>query len=84
MDRAIEAASELTETISKFKYTSSLKDIPDEQVAGLHKLANIFQVSTNKINKKGGTKEKPAPMQQTITAPPLPNRYIPAPRVNPR
>ena len=49
VDRAIEAASKLTEAIRKFKYASPLKDIPDEQVAGIHQLTNIFQVSSNQI-----------------------------------
>ena len=54
VDRAIEAATELPEVISNFKYASPLKDVPDEKLAGLHKLADIFQESANKINKTGG------------------------------
>ena len=44
VDRVIEAATELTEAISKCKHASLLKEVPDEQLAVLHKLADIFQV----------------------------------------
>ena len=53
----IESASELTETVSKLKYASPLNDMTDEQVAELHKLVDIFQVSTSKIHKNGEPKE---------------------------
>ena len=39
-------------------------------------------MSSNQINKNGGEKDTPAPTQQTTTAPPLPNKTIPDPRVN--
>ena len=57
VDRAIEAATELTESISNLKYTYPLKDMPDEKLAELHKLADIFQVSTSEIHKTGGSKD---------------------------
>ena len=82
VNRAIEAATELTEAISNFKYASPLKDMPDEQLAGLQKLADIFQVSTSKIHKTGGSKETQTTIKQTTMVTPLPKKTIPVTREN--
>ena len=56
VDRAIEAAAESTEAISKFKFASPLKDISDLQMDVLHKLVEIFHLATT-ITRTVGTKE---------------------------
>ena len=77
VDRAIEAATELTKAIRNFKYASPLKDISDEQLAGLHKLADIFQGSANKIHKTGGSTETQTTIKQAKLVTPIPKKIVP-------
>ena len=50
--------------------------MPDEQVAGLQKLADIFQVSTSKIHKNGVPKKTQTTINQATTVTPLPKKII--------
>ena len=55
-DRAIEAAAELTDTISSFKHTSLLKELQDTQAATLNKLSDIFNGITQQDNQDASKK----------------------------
>ena len=56
MDRAIEADAYLIEAIIKSKFESPSKDIPGQQMDGLHKFAENFHVATTPT-RTVGTKE---------------------------
>ena len=69
VNQVIEAAAELTDAISTFKYSSPLKDIHDEQLAGLNKLKNTLRVTTQLGNKGTSPKEAPAEIPQEPSSP---------------
>ena len=80
-DRVIEAAAELTDTISNFKHASQLKDVQDTHMAALNKLLDIFNGATRQ-SKQDSSKEVLLPStQKTKSETPIHIKTTPAPRV---